>query len=166
MVQQNKDDTTSLLFAIGSESTRHIAEVKSDIEQVNSLLHSAVRLISEHFIGIQQAIEKHHELLSAGQAGSEEAAEVLRTIGQHTNGAITALQFEDMTRQLNERSVTRLNGLNKVVTDFTNADAGALGNIEDNTSAEFFETRSKAIDLDISKSVQQTHLQCGDIELF
>lgn len=168
MVQQNKDDATALLAAISRESIRHASEVRSDLEQVNSLLQSAVQLIGEHFMGLQQAIEKHHELLTTGQGSSEDAVLALRAIRQHTNDAITALQFEDMTRQLNERSSNRLLGLNKVLIDFTGvqADTADASTQEIEIAAALFDSRSKAIDLEISKSVQQTHLQCGDIELF
>ncbi len=94
-------------------------------------------------------------------------------IGTHVNTAITSMQFQDMTSQLIERTLKRVTGLREFLGTLDEhgadirPDTGSdeiverLGKVSMALAIQSLELRSV-----LRKSVEQQHLESGDIELF
>ena len=169
-----------LLSGVSDHGRRHLAEVETDLLQTELLLEEAIDKLTASFLAIHAAVGARQGLvdrLLAGDALSdEERAALVRMseeIGQHVNLAVTSMQFQDMTGQLIDRTLRRVNGLS----DFlgTLAAHGAdivpdsgheeiverLGKVSMALAIQSLELRSV-----LRKSVSQQHLESGDIELF
>lgn len=166
----DKQNSTSILLrTVGTQSTKHLQAVEIDLQQINGLLHEAIAALVGHFTGLQDAVAQRRMLtdclVSTGhtEKDTSQLAAIDAVIAHHTQGAITALQFEDMARQLNESSVIRIAGLKQALLDIMLADSGnsTIPAIE-----QQFQKQSESLDQTISKSVHQTHVKSGEIELF
>ena len=94
-------------------------------------------------------------------------------IGTHVNSAITSMQFQDMTSQLIDRTLKRVTGLREFLGTLDEHGSGIrpdsgsdeiverLGKVSMALAIQSLELRSV-----LRKSVEQQHLESGDIELF
>ncbi len=169
-----------LLSGVSAHGDQHLAEVERDLVQMDALLGEAIKKLCASFMAIHHAVDLQQEtlkgMLAAEIPAPEQAArlEALREeIGRHVSAAITGLQFQDMTSQLIGRMVQHLAGLRDVF--------GALGT---NGSADQPEsgneamqamlnhisnqvgTRCTALGSGVRSTVNQRHMESGDIELF
>ena len=170
-----------------------ITEVKFDLPDVAHTFKKGHRIMiqvqnswfplvdrnPQKFMAIHQAVDLQQEalnsLLDDGAHASEHAAriEALRgEIGQHIGAAVTGLQFQDMTSQLIGRMARHLSGLRDVfgaldvsgtVLPEGNDDAmlAALENISDRVTSRF-----SGLEGVVRSTVNQRHMESGDIELF
>ena len=168
-----------LLSGVSEHGDQHVAEVERDLIQMDVLLDEAIKKLCASFMAIHQAVDLQQEALNRfladGAHASEHAAriEVLRgEIGQHIGAAVTGLQFQDMTSQLIGRMTRHLSGLRDVfgaldvsgtVLPEGNNDAmlAALENISDRVTSRF-----AGLDGVVRSTVNQRHMESGDIELF
>jgi hypothetical protein len=165
-----------LLTGVSVHGDQHLAEVEQDLAQVDVLLDEAIRKLCASFMAIHHAVNLQQEALNSLLSGNipvtEYAArfETLRgEIGQHVGAAVTGLQFQDMTSQLIGRMVQHLAGLRDV---FGALDANGavlpessndallvmLSHISDQVGAELAGG--------VRSTVNQRHMNSGDIELF
>jgi hypothetical protein len=169
-----------LLSGVSDHGRRHLAEVETDLLQTELLLEEAIDKLTASFLAIHGAIGARQALLDrllAGEAlADEERSALVRMsdeIGQHVNLAVTSMQFQDMTGQLIERSLKRVSGLSEFLgtlgahgKDIV-ADSGSeeivdrLGKVSMALAIQSLELRSV-----LRKSVEQKHLESGDVELF
>ncbi len=168
-----------LLSDVSVHGDQHLAEVERDLVQMDVLLDEAIKKLCASFMAIHQAVDRQQEALSGlladGGSGSEQAARVaaLRAeIAEHVGAAVTGLQFQDMTSQLIGRMVQHLAGLRDV---FGALDANGavlpesgneallamLGDISDRVGARCSELAGS-----VRSTVNQRHMNSGDIELF
>ncbi|HUW27495.1 MAG TPA: chemotaxis protein [Sulfuriferula sp.] len=169
-----------LLSGVSDHGDRHLAEVETDLVQMNILLAEAIKKLGASFMAIHGALciqqETVSQLLSGGAPAPECVARleaIHGEIGQHVNAAVTGLQFQDMTSQLIGRMVTHLAGLRDMF--------GALGTGSSNVLPEsdqqdivtllncvnqMLAQRSVALEGSVRKAVSQRHMESGDIELF
>jgi hypothetical protein len=169
-----------LLSGVSAHGGRHLTEVETDLMQTERLLEEAVERLTSSFMAIHQTVDARQRsidlLLSGGTPTDEETArltDMSGEIGQHVNAAITSMQFQDMTSQLIDRTLKRVTGLRDFLgtlnahgeglTPDTASDeiVDRLGKVSMALAIQSLELRSV-----LRKSVNQQHLDSGDIELF
>lgn len=169
-----------LLSGVSVHGDQHLAEVERDLVQMDVLLDEAIKKLCASFMAIHQAIHLQQETLkSIATAGKPLSDEVARfdalneEIDRHVGAAVTGLQFQDMTSQLIGRMVQHLAGLRDVFgalgTDGTAAlpESGSdemlamLSHISDRVGSRCSELAGAA-----RSTVNQRHMESGDIELF
>lgn len=96
------DDGLMPLLA-AAELQDHLMTVNNDLERLQRLLDDAQETLSSHFFGASGLIE---QLMS--RATSDQDREALQQVMLHLGGAVTALQFHDMSTQLINHTSQRL----------------------------------------------------------
>lgn len=168
-----------LLSGVSEHGDQHLAEVERDLVQMDVLLDEAIKKLCASFMAIHRAVDLQQEvldgLLAEGRLAPGHAArfEALRgEIQQNVAAAVTGLQFQDMTSQLIGRMVQHLASLRDVF--------GALdtyGSVLPESSNEaLLATLSQIGDRvgacrteragGVRSTVNQRHMNSGDIELF
>jgi hypothetical protein len=169
-----------LLTGVSDHGRRHLTEVETDLIQTELLLEEAIDKLTASFMAIHGAVISRQatiDLLLAGGVPSDEDSarlkEMAGEIGGHVNSAITSMQFQDMTKQLIDRTIKRVSGLREFL-----GTLGAHGAdvVPESGSEEIVELLSKvrmalaiqSLELRsvLRKVVNQQHLESGDIELF
>jgi hypothetical protein len=169
-----------LLSGVSAHGRRHLTEVETDLVQTTLLLEEAVEKLTGSFLAIHQAVDANQatiDRLLAGQQPTQDEGARLNAmsgeIGLHVNTAITSMQFQDMTSQLLDRTLRRVLGLREFLA--TLGEHGAdivpesgseeiverLGKVSMALAVQSLELRSV-----LRKSVEQKHLESGDVELF
>lgn len=171
---------TRLLSGVSAHGRRHLSEVETDLMQTGLLLEEAVEKLTTSFIAIHKAVDARQDaidcLLAGGKPSAEDSARLAAMsgeIGTHVNSAITSMQFQDMTSQLIDRTLKRVTGLREFLGTLDEhgshirAATGndeiveRLGKVRMALAIQSLELRSV-----LRKSVEQQHLESGDIELF
>ncbi|MHB1215914.1 MAG: chemotaxis protein [Thiobacillus sp.] len=169
----------NLLTGVSLHGDQHLAEVERDLVQMNVLLDEAIKKLCASFMAIHRAVDLQQDVLDGlradGVPAPETAArfEALRgEISQHVGAAVTGLQFQDMTSQLIGRMVQHLAGLREV---FGALDTnGAVLPESDNEAllaalrhiSEQVGTCCSEQAGGVRSTVNQRHMDSGDIELF
>lgn len=168
-----------LLSGVSAHGEQHLVEVEQDLLQMNVLLDEAIKKLHGSFMAIHHAIELQQDALAGlqGEAMSvpEYAArfETLRgEINRHIGTAVTGLQFQDMTSQLIGRMAQHLSGLRDVFGALDTQDA-ALPQSGDDALLAMLNHINDRVDERVSgraggvrSTVNQRHMESGDIELF
>lgn len=172
-----------LLLDTASGGSRQLTEVESDLVQTNILMGEAIEKLGASFMELHQAVVNQQQTIesamAAGTAISDEGLQQLKVIqGQidsHVNAAVTGLQFQDMTSQLLERTVRRVIGLRDAlgvlsansfeIAPDACAPAEDLEELLKNT-VESMEQRFMELERGTWKTVRQTRMESGDIDLF
>lgn len=169
-----------LLSTLSTHGQQHLNEIENDLVQTNLLLSEAIDKLGGSFMAIHAAVvaQQHlvNVLLENGSTPKEAVAELREKAGQidlHVNAAVTGLQFQDMTNQLNGRTMRRVVGFRDVLAILGAAIAGiAMDENNDKMSAklgtvnETLNTENAILENELWKAVRQTHMESGDIELF
>ncbi|MDP2025157.1 chemotaxis protein [Sulfuriferula sp.] len=169
-----------LLSGVSGHGDRHLAEVETDLVQMNILLSEAIKKLGASFMAIHGALciqqETVNLLLSGGTPAPECVARleaIHGEIGQHVNAAVTGLQFQDMTSQLIGRMVTHLAGLRDVFGALDSGSANVLPESDHEDIVTLLDSinqmlaeRSVALEGAVRKAVSQRHMESGEIELF
>jgi len=168
------------LSGVSDHGKDHLLEVETDLVQTTILLAEAIEKLGASFLALHTAISSQQEeinlMISSGIAPPEsvDRLKVIQTlIATHINDAVTGLQFQDLTSQLISRTVQRSAGLREVL--------GSLGVVGDGIPSDGETDEIVKLLMDISarleeqsvelksllrKTVNQKHLDSGDIELF
>lgn len=169
-----------LLSGLSGHGHQHLAEAEKDLAQTTVLLSEAIEKLGACFLGIHDAVSRQQaaidELLANHPPSPELAAQFKAAqgeIGSHVSSAVTGLQFQDMTSQLIERTMRRIAGIREAL---DRLDANGLGGLSaskpDDISALIacmnqalaeHNTRLESLQ---QRSVAQTHMNSGDVELF
>jgi hypothetical protein len=168
-----------LLSGVSTHGDQHLAEVERDLVQMDGLLDEAIKKLCASFMAIHSALARQQEtldsLLKDGLSAPDYAARIEKIhgeINQHVGAAVTGLQFQDMTSQLIGRMVQHLTGLRDV---FGALDSNAptlpessneallamLNEISDRVGVHCTEQACG-----VRSTVNQRHMESGDIELF
>jgi len=167
-----------LLSGMSVHGDQHLAEVEKDLAQMNVLLDEAIKKLYASFMAIHQAVELQQQALISLQHDSTPLPEVAHfealrgEISQHVGAALTGLQFQDMTRQLISRMAQHLAGLRDMC-GALDADESALAAGGDealqamlNHLTERVDARFSGLACGLRSTVNQRHMESGDIELF
>ncbi len=131
-----------------AELQDHLMTVNNDLERLQRLLDDTGETLSSHFFGASGLID---QLLS--RASSDQDKDALQQVMLHLAGAVTALQFHDMSTQLINHTSQRLrNCSDQLARD-------AFGDDED--GAAVVETAPLR-----PNPVTQDEMDAGSIELF
>ncbi|HWZ47227.1 MAG TPA: chemotaxis protein [Herbaspirillum sp.] len=170
-----------LLLDVASGSGLQLTEVETDLVQTNHLLNEAIAKLSSSFLDLHQAVASQQTIVAMILAQESKATPLQidtlkqqqQQIDTHVNSAVTGLQFQDMTSQLIERTLKRVLGLRDVL--------GFLSTSSWNVAPETDLAEMHAMLQDINqtmeerlvnlenglwKTVRQTHMSSGDIDLF
>lgn len=150
-----------LIDAVVLESGKQIFAVEKDIAQVNELLKEAISVLTFHFMQVYPTGDRIEEPKGQLTEGDAQTLTQKQTAYQHASSAIAALQFEDLTRQLNNRSAARLAGLRVALEVLANT-----GATSPNIVSHRFKNICDELNSRTTQSIHQTHLKCGDVELF
>jgi hypothetical protein len=170
----------SQLSQLLNRGTHHLNEVESDLAQTRSLLIRAVESLGASFLALHAAAVAQQQSIDRLLAGAKPTVALAATLEQarreierHANATVTGLQFQDLTNQLIDRTAGRVTGLRELLGGFgaggetlprDASEAATIEALADLIAAA--EGRIAALDLDMSKSVSQTHMDSGDVELF
>jgi hypothetical protein len=143
------------------------------------LLEEAVEKLTSSFMAIHSAVGARQEAIDLLLAGGTPSAKTARAgamsgeIGMHVNTAITSMQFQDMTSQLIDRTLKRVTGLREFLGTLGEHGADILPETGSEEIVELLGKVSMALAIQslelrsvLRKSVEQQHLESGDIELF
>jgi molecular chaperone DnaK (HSP70) len=169
-----------LLSGVSDHGRRHLSEVETDLVQTNLLLEEAINKLTSSFMAIHQTVDASQQTIDrmlAGETPSLEDSARLSAmsgeIGQHVNVAITSMQFQDMTSQLLDRTLRRVTGLRNFLTTLSEHGADIVPESDSDEIVERLGKVSMALAIQslelrsmLRKSVEQKHLESGDIELF
>ncbi len=168
-----------LLAGVSDHGVDHLLEVETDLVQTTLLLAEAIEKLGANFLDLHASLttqEEHiKEIVSAGrvpQESVEKLSQIQSDIALHINRAVTSLQFQDLTNQLISRTVQRSAGLRELLATLgsgnsiphdgeTEEIAGVLSEITERLERQSIELKSL-----LRKTVNQQHLDSGDIELF
>ena len=169
-----------LLSGVSDHGKQHLLEVETDLVQTAFLLGEAVEKLGASFFALHSAVKTQQqeiELLLVDYDNDDPKLAHLRVlqneISQHTNEAVTGLQFQDLTSQLLARTVQRIIGLRNVLSDLASEGeilplegpeediGGMLNEINKNLDRQSLELK----DL-LRKAVHQKDMDSGEIEMF
>jgi hypothetical protein len=169
-----------LLSGLSGHGHLHLAEAEKDLAQTTVLLTEAIEKLGACFLGIHDAVSRQQSaidaLLANHPAPPELAAQFKATqgeIGSHVSSAVTGLQFQDMTGQLLERTMRRIGGIREALDRLDANGLGGLSAGNPDDIAALIACMNKALaehgarlDSLSQRSVAQTHMNSGDVELF
>ncbi|MFG6448197.1 hypothetical protein ACG0Z6_08045 [Roseateles sp. BYS180W] len=130
-----------------AELQDHLMTVTNDLERLQRLLEDAGEALSMHFYGASGVIDGLHQQLDGVGRDS------LQALTQHLAGAITALQFQDMSTQLITHTSQRLRSC---------ADQLARDTFGDDEEGSTIVTHAPAR----PNPVTQDEMDAGSVELF
>lgn len=176
--EQMSVQVLDLLSGVSVHGDQHLAEVERDLVQMDVLLDEAVKKLCTSFMAIHHAVTRQQEVVDSMLSNNIPPDYALRLeaiqseINQHVGAAVTGLQFQDMTSQLIGRMVKHLTGLRDVFGELdmslpappesSNEDLlQKLNYISDRVCARCSEQSTG-----IRSTVNQHHMESGDIELF
>ncbi|MFZ6817567.1 chemotaxis protein [Undibacterium sp. Ji22W] len=169
-----------LLSGVSDHGVAHLLEVETDLVQTTILLAEAIEKLGENFLDLHTSITSQEEqildLVNTGlipKDSIEKLAKIQSDIATHINLAVTSLQFQDLTSQLISRTVQRSVGLRELLStlDMVGNVIPIDGETEEISAVlteitEKLEQQSVELKSLLRKTVNQQHLNSGDIELF
>lgn len=169
-----------LLTGISDHGRQHLLEVEADLIQTAFLLGEAVKKLGSSFFALHAAISsQQHEVdillsdMGMRDSKTERLRELCDEIAEHTNEAVTGLQFQDLTSQLLARTVQRIIGLRNVLSTLGEEGGGMPTEGNEDEIVTMLNDINKNLDVQSSglkdllrKAVQQKDMDSGDIEMF
>jgi dihydroxyacetone kinase DhaKLM complex PTS-EIIA-like component DhaM len=170
----------SLFSGVSGIGDRHLAQVETDLLQMNILLGEAIKKLGTSFMAIHGALSIQQETMNLVLCGGTPAPECITRletihdeIGQYVNAAVTGLQFEDMTSQLMGKMALHLAGLREVfgALDTGGSSVSPASNPTELVSSlnginQMLAQRNTALESNVRNAVNQRHMESGEIELF
>lgn len=169
-----------LLSGLSGQGHQHLTEAEKDLAQTTVLLGEAIEKLGASFQGIHAAVARQQKAIDdllARHPAAPEMAEQFKAmqgeIGAHVNSAVTGLQFQDMTSQLIERTIRRIGGMRDVLDTLDTNGLGGMsaGSTQDisvliaSMNTVLNEQSARLAGL-LQRSVSQTRMESGDVELF
>lgn len=162
-----------LLTDVSAEGVSHLEEVQADLAQTRLLLTEAIERLSAGFSALHSAVAEQSDAAQAlrRDAGEADCARLHAAgadIEQQVRAMVTALQFEDMTSQLIAHAGRRVAGLRSILADMVAGardlaagDLAQMGRLRETLAMQ-----SRELDGQLMRSVEQHHMESGDITLF
>jgi hypothetical protein len=166
-----------LLTDVSAEGIAHLEEVQADLAQTRLLLAEAIGRLSDGFgalhaaVSVQRAAAQQLQQQSdsgGGDDGQAQLRDAAAAIDIQVQAMVTALQFEDMTSQLIAQAGRRIAGLLGILAGVGDGAQGlATGDLTQLESLRAaMAAQSRELDGRLARSVDQRHLESGDITLF
>lgn len=174
------EELRELLAAVSTHGDRHLLEIETDLQQTSFLLNEAIEKLSQSFMSVYAQLTDQQgalqQLADAGKLQPEEMAQLQvfqDNIGQEVNKVVTGMQFQDMTNQLLQRTINRVNGLKYLLQELSSHQFPMAAEDEHQEIRQFiaqinhqFDLGSQHLNGHLRKSVSQQDMQTGDIDLF
>ncbi len=174
------EELRELLAAVSRHGDWHLLEIETDLQQTTFLLNEAIEKLSTSFMNVyaqlteQQAVIK---LLAESGKLHPDVVQQLQVfqdnIGHEVNKVVTGMQFQDMTNQLLQRTINRVNGLKTLLQELSSHQFPMAADSEQEEIRHFimqlnqnFDQGSAHLTGNLRKSVNQQDLATGDIDLF
>ena len=161
-----------LLTDVSAEGIAHLEAVQADLAQTRMLLAEAIERLSSGFGALHEAVCAQGQAVQALQQGVDTDCARLQDAGaaieRQVQAMVTALQFEDMTSQLIAHAGRRIAGLRGILAGVGDgAQGAALGDLAQLESLRAaLAAQSRELDGRLMRSVDQRHMESGDITLF
>jgi len=169
-----------MLSGLSEHGIQHLTEIETDLLQTNLLLEEAIAKLGASFMAVHSAVLVQQEMIDAMISGEPNALEdaagmqtMSKEIGRHINDAVTGLQFQDMTRQLVERSLKRVIGLRAMMGTLGSSSLGMYADGGSEQIVPLLRSINKQLAMQnqelkdvLLKTVRQKHMDSGEIELF
>ena len=163
-----------LLTEVSTEGIAHLEEVQADLAQTRLLLAEGIARLSDGFgalhaaVSIQRAAAEQLQLQAASGDGQAQLRSAAAAIDTQVRAMVTTLQFEDMTSQLIAQAGRRIAGLLGILAGVGDRAEGlATGDpTQLETLRAAMAVQSRELDGLLARSVDQRHLESGDITLF
>ncbi|MDB5760077.1 MAG: hypothetical protein JWM30_3366 [Burkholderia sp.] len=167
-----------LLTDVSAEGIAHLEEVQADLAQTRLLLAEAIGRLSDGFgalhaaVSVQRAaaqqLQQQQSDSGGGGDGQAQLRDAAAAIDIQVQAMVTALQFEDMTSQLIAQAGRRIAGLQGILAGVGDGAQGlATGDLTQLESLRAaMAAQSRELDGLLARSVDQRHLESGDITLF
>lgn len=169
-----------MLTGLSEHGILHLTEIEHDLLQTNLLLEEAIAKLGASFMAVHGAMTVQQEMVAAlvdGESFTPESASGIKAmsdeISRHINDAITGLQFQDMTRQLIERTLKRVIGLRAMLSTLSSSGQGMSADATDEHMSAVLRSinrqllmQDKELTEALWKTVRQKHMDSGDVELF
>ncbi len=172
-----------LLTAVSEHGNKHLVAIESDLKQAAFLLDEAISKLGDSFMALEQQISVQETTISnlkktdgIDENNRQTLASSQAEVHQQIQQVVTNLQFQDMTNQILERSLKRVDCLKSLIYEIGNhgddADVGILIR-EQEEIAEYIDKLkqglddSDAINSGINnRSVDQKNMSSGSVDLF
>ena len=164
-----------LLTDVSAEGIAHLEEVQADLAQTRLLLGEAIARLSDGFGALHAAVSVQRRAAdqlqtqaAVGGDGQAQLSAAAAAIDTHVQAMVTALQFEDMTSQLIAQAGRRIAGLLGILARVGDGAQGlATGDLTQLDGLRVaMAAQSRELDGLLARSVDQRHLESGDITLF
>ncbi|MDX1914531.1 MAG: chemotaxis protein [Methylophilus sp.] len=169
-----------LLAAVANHGEQHLAEVEADLQQTTFLLNEAIEKLSASFLAVHELTCQQQQLIENSQREKQVSAALSNAldgykdqIGHQVNAMVTGLQFQDMTNQLLQRTIKRVNGLKDLLQELSAHGYDMAAEQEHDDIVKFlasinesFDAGSHALSGNLRKAVGQHDMATGDIDLF
>lgn len=169
-----------LLAGVSDHGVAHLLEVETDLIQTTILLAEAIEKLGANFLDLHASVLSQEEQISmivssvnVPEENVEKLKQIQSDIALHINKAVTSLQFQDLTSQLISRTMQRSAGLRELLCtlDVVGNVISTVGENDEIESlltevTEKLEQQSVELKSLLRKTVNQEHLDSGDIELF
>ena len=123
--QTPRDSAVELTAQVTAQVTEQVGKASRELDRLHALLADAITALITHFEELAELTEAERQLartaLTRPLADDERALLVARLqaiepqISEHLNGALIALQFQDMSSQLINHIRDRIGGLRTVL---------------------------------------------------
>jgi hypothetical protein len=174
------EELRELLAAVSRHGDWHLLEIETDLQQTTFLLNEAIEKLSASFMTVYAQLMEQQTvvevLADSGKLGPEvvEQFQVFQdNIGQEVNKVVTGMQFQDMTNQLLQRTINRVNGLKAILQELSSHQFPMAADNEHEEIRNFimqlnqnFDQASHHLTGNLRKSVNQQDMATGDIDLF
>lgn len=169
----------TLLTGMAVHGIAHLEEMENDLIQTNVLLEEAIAKLNGGFLSVHESLLAHLEVAGrmASGSGSEGESDLLgqlaNEVAGHVNTVVTGLQFQDMTSQLIDRALKRVQGLRVMLELFgsvgpalmqQDACEGMVGLLK--STNENFAQQNRKLKRKLKKNVRQQHMEEGSVDLF
>lgn len=171
----------SLLVAVSEHGKQHLTEVEADLQQTAFLLNEAIEKLGKSFMAVyEMATEQQTFVESLSQKygftsdENEKLLAINEKIGLEVNGAVTGLQFQDLTNQLIQRKQKRVGGLKEILSELATHGHEMPPDQEHEEILKYLERMNSTLHQGshalsgglMRRSVGQKDMATGDIDLF
>lgn len=174
------EELRELLAAVSRHGDRHLLEIETDLQQTSFLLSEAIEKLSASFMNVHAQLTEQQAMIKlladAGKLASEDVQQLQvfqDNIGLEVNKVVTGMQFQDMTSQLLQRTINRVNGLKALLQELSSHQFPMAADDEQEEIRHFimqlnqnFDQGSQHLTGNLRKSVNQQDMATGDIDLF
>jgi len=174
------EELRELLAVVSRHGDWHLLEIEADLQQTTFLLDEAIEKLSNSFMAVHtHLMDQQAALQSLSEAGRLQVAELAQlqvfqdSIGQEVNKVVTGMQFQDMTNQLLQRTISRVHGLKMLLQELSSHQFPMSADAEKEEIRQFirqlnqnFDQGSQHLTGSLRKSVSQQDMAAGEIDLF